>query len=573
MKKKNQLFWLVLIAGFYLASSLFRLGSVPPGVNNDEAIIGYDAYSIWTTGRDHWGRFLPIEFQSFGDYKLPVYSYMAAPIVGLLGLSVFSVRLLSVLAGLGGVVLTYLLGKKIFSFRAGLLSAGGLAVTPYFFGMSRIAVECSLALFFILLGVYIFLAAPSAKGYFFSALAFGISLFTYHSSRVLVPFLVVAMVFERFKSLKGLAKEAMRYFKKETFWSFAAALLVALVILVTGKVFLTGGGSARLGQIGILKNITILDRANMSLGSCRENFSAPICRIFDNKYIYYAGEYIHNYLSQFSLNFLFLNKDNTKGVLPPVSYFQISMLPFLSVGIYNFLREFKSIREGKKMLVMWLLSAPLGASLAGPGSYSRSFVLIFPLIVFAGLGLDRIIHWSRKLAYIAIGLCLFETIAFFLAYFSYFPKYNSNFTHYEYQPLMRFMSGYLKDKPDTPVYISSRYRDTKQYIFLLFYQSIPPKEFQQNKDNVILEKEPDGWIWVKQVNNWHFVKSIPSLESLPDGAILIGSQKEEIAPMVGISICPPYRVDRVSAINFLNGDPAFEIVRFTKEENKTPCAK
>lgn len=562
----------VLLAGLYLLCSLFRLESVPPGVNNDEAVIGYDAYSIWTTGRDHWGHMLPIEFQSFGDYKLPVYPYISAPIVGLLGLSVFSVRLTAVLGGLGCVLLTYVLGKKMFSLGVGVGSAGLLAVTPYFFGMSRMAVECSLALFFILLGTYLFLITSSAKGYFFSAIALGLSLFTYHSSRVLVPFIVLALIIERFHSIRVLKAEVIRNFRKEKVLSFGVVLVVLLTTCLIGKVFLVGSGGARLTQIGIFKNITILDRANMQLGSCRSYFYAPLCKVFDNRYVYYFGEYIHNYLSQFSLNFLFLNTDNTKGMLPSVGYFLISMIPMLCVGVYLFLKEFKNSKEGKWMLVAWILSAPLGASLAGPGSYSRSFIIVFPLAIFSGIGLNKIFLLNKKCFYTLIVSCAFEAVSFLLGYFSYFPNYNSSFTHYEYQPLVEFMGTYERNNSNIPIYISSRYHDTKQYIFYLFYQRVPPIEFQHDQ-TVVTEMEQNGWIWVKQVKNWHFVRSIPSVESLPNEAILVGSQKEEIEPLVGVSICPPYRIDDITTIRFLNGDPAFEIAKYTREKETIACDK
>src|SRR6202046_3437384 len=40
-----------------------RLSSVPLGLAQDEAVDGYDAYSILKTGRDHHGNFMPIVMQ------------------------------------------------------------------------------------------------------------------------------------------------------------------------------------------------------------------------------------------------------------------------------------------------------------------------------------------------------------------------------------------------------------------------------------------------------------------------------------------------------------------------------
>ena len=41
----------------------------PPGLYIDEASIGYNAYSILTTGKDQYGVPYPIWFESFGDYN------------------------------------------------------------------------------------------------------------------------------------------------------------------------------------------------------------------------------------------------------------------------------------------------------------------------------------------------------------------------------------------------------------------------------------------------------------------------------------------------------------------------
>ena len=59
----------------------------------DEALAGYDAYSILLTGKDHHGHFLPITFQAFNDWIAHSFVYQIIPFIKILGLSVFSIRL------------------------------------------------------------------------------------------------------------------------------------------------------------------------------------------------------------------------------------------------------------------------------------------------------------------------------------------------------------------------------------------------------------------------------------------------------------------------------------------------
>ncbi|MBI3342280.1 phospholipid carrier-dependent glycosyltransferase, partial [Candidatus Curtissbacteria bacterium] len=87
----------------------YQLGSNPPGLNWDEAAIGYNAFSILHTGRDEYGKLLPLAFRSFDDYKPPLYIYLTVPSVFAFGLTNLAVRFPSVLFGVLTVPFTYLL--------------------------------------------------------------------------------------------------------------------------------------------------------------------------------------------------------------------------------------------------------------------------------------------------------------------------------------------------------------------------------------------------------------------------------------------------------------------------------
>src|SRR5262245_24665404 len=85
---------LILSAIILLATVLrfYQIQTNPPGLFWDETAYGYDAYSLLKTGSDHHGRFLPLFFESFGDWKLPVFFYLLVPSVALFSLSEFAIR-------------------------------------------------------------------------------------------------------------------------------------------------------------------------------------------------------------------------------------------------------------------------------------------------------------------------------------------------------------------------------------------------------------------------------------------------------------------------------------------------
>jgi len=102
-----------LILVFLLACFIFTysLSTIPNGVYVDEATIGYNAYSIITTSRDEFGKLFPIAFRFFGAYTPPLFVYVAVPFIKLLGLNVFSLRIISVIASLLGIFIAYFFVK------------------------------------------------------------------------------------------------------------------------------------------------------------------------------------------------------------------------------------------------------------------------------------------------------------------------------------------------------------------------------------------------------------------------------------------------------------------------------
>ena len=144
---------LIVLVAVLLRFSFF--GVVPPALNWDEASLGYNAFSILKTGHDEWGRFMPLTFEAFGDYKLPVYIYSAVPFVGILGLNEWAVRLPSMLAGVLSVLLIYWIiliesRNQTWAVTSALL----LAVSPWATFLSRIALEANLAFCLFLIGIF-----------------------------------------------------------------------------------------------------------------------------------------------------------------------------------------------------------------------------------------------------------------------------------------------------------------------------------------------------------------------------------------------------------------------------------
>ena len=125
MLKKLKSSWILfLILALAAFLRFYQLGINPPSLDWDETAEGYNAYSILKTGRDEYGKFLPVIFKSFGDYKPGLYVYVDVPFIAALGLNEVSTRLPSALAGILSVYLIYLICNKLFDKKFGSWNLG-----------------------------------------------------------------------------------------------------------------------------------------------------------------------------------------------------------------------------------------------------------------------------------------------------------------------------------------------------------------------------------------------------------------------------------------------------------------
>lgn len=506
---KNRLFWFFIISLYFL-SRLALIDKIPPGISNDEADNGYEAYSLLKTGKDQWGKVWPItDFLGFGDHRLPVYIYSIIPFEAILGLNSVSIRLPSVVSGVVVLILTYILTRSWFSDLVGKFAVIILVLMPWFWGMTRIAIEPPVALTFILAGTLSFWNAKERLWfYLFSGLLFALAMFSYPGIRLFLP---IWAVFLAFFCLKWRA----RFF----YWLGIAIISAGIFLL---------GSSTRLKQIWVIENPVLVDVANRHLDACRGVIPSTVCRVLENKWVVIGEELTKNYLNHFSLGFIFLESDLAKGLLPVGGLVQKSLFLPIIVGVFFFLRRIisneKLNRNNVDLVLVWLLASPLADSITGAGHYSRSFVMVFPIALTAGLGFELIWHKWRKISMIIMALFVIESGKFVLDYFTYFPKYHAKYTHYEYKELMDYFKGVGEDEYSN-IYLSSQHFDSKQYMFYLYYFGIDPSWYQKS-ENKDWHDEGNGWIRITRVGGWRFVALLPDINEVPDDSLYIGAKAE-----------------------------------------------
>lgn len=459
----------VLLLAIFLR--VYKIDSIPPGLTWDEASLGYNAYSILKTGRDEYGNFLPMTLKSFGDYKPAFYTYTVIPFVAILGLNEFAVRLPSVLAGVGFVVLVYLLVLELFKRKWLAASAAFMAaISPLSIQFSRAAFESNLALFINVLGVYLFVKALKNKYlYIFSALCFIISLLTYQSSRIFVPMLLIGLYVILRQSVK-----LGRWFNLGLgLFSVSAAVILTLVVFF--------GQTSRFQT----NNFFAYQRSDeqISLISGEDGFSKDgfIFQHLHGEWFAYTRGLFERYLIYFSPIMLFIDGDYSGRHRVPdlgmLYYFSALLIP---LGIYYI---YKNNSSGSKLIFFWLAIAAIPAVLSRDLINSvRALNIAFPFVVLEGAGLYFLVSLinKRKIFFysglLIIFMLIFVNLAIYLdRLLIHAPKSYSQFWLYGYKSAFSLADVRVFGKYNKVV-ISDKYG--QPYIYYLFYTRYDPAKFQ-----------------------------------------------------------------------------------------------
>ena len=194
----------VLFAGA-LTVRLLWLTDHPYPWSADEASVGLEARRILAGAI--------VNFFETGWSSQPNWSFVPTAIsVGLLGDSIATVRLPSVVAGALAVVLTYAAGGQLFGRRVALVAAVCLATLPYHVHFSRLGfqnINDSLMSALVCWLAWRAVAGNSPARYYLAGVASGLCFYSYVGTR-LVPVLAVGMLALLAIARRGYARDHRR---------------------------------------------------------------------------------------------------------------------------------------------------------------------------------------------------------------------------------------------------------------------------------------------------------------------------------------------------------------------------
>lgn len=510
---------LIVLLGFVLRFSL--LGQVQKGVTPDEVQQGYSAYSILKTGHDEWGDLLPVFPRSFGDYRPPLYVYLTVPFVAIFGLNIEATRMASAFFGGLTILVIFFLAKELFrDVRVATLAALFLAISTWHIFYSRAAWESNAGVFFLLLGILFFLRGMEKKGlwFSFSAVCFGVSMFSYYSFKLLTPLLVFALLFIYRKQILPNRKKII---------PFLVIFIAFFVILVSGDVFF--GGARRASDTSIFNSQNL---KQLRMIQVKDGMPQPFGRVINNRPVYLLSQFSQNYFGYFSTTFLVSpnRPDSSLYNLPGEWLISLWEFGFLLAALIVLIK--RGLNNLTKVILAWLLLTPLPAALTTDYMHTqRVEFLLFLIPILSAFGAVYLFDLIKKINLKIIFGVIFAGVLIYSLFYRVdhylFHQFNRSLggVHYGYDQIFEYTEK-NKDKFDRIIFTKEH---SEPQIFLAFYTKMDPNNFQ---------KYSPGWKWFENegfkfldMTNYSLGKySFQTIEwnrdKLIKNTMIVGSERE-----------------------------------------------
>lgn len=487
------LFFLLLITILAVVLRFYKLGEIPMSLSWDEAAQGYNAYSLGITGKDEFGRFLPLDYlESFGDFKPVLYTYTALLSVKVFGLNEFATRFPSAFFGTLTVFLVFFLVNELF-FRQknkqiiALLSSFFLAISPWHIQMSRAAYEANLGLFEVVLGIWLFMKGfrDKSKYLILSAVPFSLVFYTFNSTRAFLPFFLLSI----------LLLYSNRWQEKR-YYLFAFIFVFQLCLIAVTPHLLSPQAALRFKEVNIFSDIKPIEISNQRMSLDGET---NLSKIVHNRRWMFFQEFLRHYLDNLNFRFLFLNGDpNPKFSLQDVGQEYLLHLPFFLLGLLFAIRLYS---QESKLIFLWLFIGLLPAATARETPHALRILQTLPLWqIIIALGIYHFFasfKFKKYILIIYVFLLIFNFTYYLHNYYSHYPKEFAGEWQYGYKEAVQF-SQENYSKYDRIVITDSIGRP---YIYVLFYAKYSPLLF---KEKASVERDAFGFVKIKSFDKYIF---------------------------------------------------------------------
>lgn len=466
-------FWALaaILATAFLLRIIF-LDTIPGGLNCDESLIVYNAYSLAQTGQDVYGDSYPIHLKGYGWGENSLLVYLLIPLIKTFGLdNVLVFRLLIVLIHLLIIFFVYILVKELFDIKTALIATALVAISPWDLVLSRLLYNVSIVPLFYLAGIFYLIRGIKLRKktlLIYSGIAFSLSLYTYALSFIWLPLILLFILLIYWQEIKIL-----KIWQHLSFWGCLAVLSWPIILFYLQN---------QLGVFSQLDKIYIFSLPHLL--ETRFNYVT----ILNGLAPWTPLIFIINYLAHFDPIFLF-NEVFLSLFVKHFGLIHYFCLPFLFLGLYQAVINYK--QKNYKLLVIWLLFAPLPVALTSNNiPHPLRFINALPTFeILIALGIVYFIYniYSQINKKYLINLLVIFTIGNLILYefcfIYYYPRTSYNVFQSSASQITQFINEnydnydlfYVIDWPPNYIFMPYNY---------LYYIHYPPQQVIEKKINL-----------------------------------------------------------------------------------------
>ena len=472
------LFLIIIIASLFLY--LYKLDIVPIGLNVDEAGAAYDAYSLAHYGVDRFLYKNPVYFINYGSGQNALYTYILSILLRFFDYSLFLIRIPAVVFGILSLIFVYKILKENKDTSLAIITIFIMLITPFFIMKSRWALESYLFLPLLAISLYYFMRAVNTskrKYFFFSGLLFGITLYTYAISYIVIFVFVVInflyLLLNKKSSISNLITFSIPLF------------LLALPLI-----------------------IMLLINSNIISHEIKTNlFSIP-------KLIYYRGSELslknikYNLIDYHIYSVIFINDYCTWNSISIYgTLYNISILFTILGFVISLINVYKSLKRKEynldiPLLIIFLTMLLLSLCISYV-NINKINCLYLPIVYYIGLGIKYVFKKSDIFGLIILGLYSFYFVNFTKYYFNEYPYYTKDIAHFVSDDFYDALT-FAKEKSESKKIINIDNRNIIQpYIYILLEEKTNPYTFNKYlkmKKDVVLSYKKYNFV-INEIDN------------------------------------------------------------------------
>lgn len=451
LKRNIQLILIIFVA---LIVRLVLLGTIPNGFHVDEVNAGYIGRYIWTHGKDILGNYLPLTYNKFGDFRPTGIFYLSGLSALVLGSTEFAVRLPAALFGAFSVLVIYLLGYELFqNKKIALFSAAALAIMPWHIVLSRATSEGIVGLFFIIWGLGFILRGirtNSLKSIVIGSICLTASYLFYHTFRILVPLIFLPVCFHPNRKIHI----------KRTLW-----ILFGIFSLLTILTVFSVAGKGRLSQVVFYKNPDLATSTQNLIAGEGPNHVLE-ARIYHNKIVVYLQEFIHQYSTYYSTDFLMLKGGlPLRYSVPQEGLIYVSFFILLLTGLMTIVLSRSRWTLFYILFLFFVAPLPAAVTYEDAPNTQRAIFMILPMVLLIAYGFSKFLEKLQRRTRISVVFVIIVSIIISVE--------TINFWHYYTVFAATNQGFYRNDGFKELVQLAWRDKGKYKYIYLPGYENLP----------------------------------------------------------------------------------------------------